>query len=91
VNESVYCASKFGVRGFTESLALELQETPIHVVGIYMGGMNTEFWSGIFTPEQTKNLMDPDDVADIIVENLHPRQYLSVSEVVIKNKKSFSQ
>jgi hypothetical protein len=34
--------------------------------------MKTKFWSGIFTNEQTKNLMDPDDVSDIIVENLHP-------------------
>jgi hypothetical protein len=47
---------------------------PIHGFGIYIGGMKTEFWSGISTKKQTKNLMDPDDVSDIIVENLHPRK-----------------
>ncbi|AUM66232.1 alcohol dehydrogenase [Brevibacillus laterosporus] len=86
-NESVYCASKFGVRGFTESLAIELKETPIQVVGIYMGGMKTEFWDGIFTEERMKHLMEPDDVADVIMANVKPRQRLVVSEVVIQNQK----
>jgi len=34
--ESVYCASKFGVRGFHESLQAELEETDIHLFGAYM-------------------------------------------------------
>jgi uncharacterized protein len=89
-NESVYCASKFGVRGFTESLAVELRETPIHVIGVYMGGMKTEFWDGIFAQEQLEKLMDPDDIADIIIGNIEPRRFLTVDEIVIKNKKAFS-
>lgn len=86
VTESVYCASKFGVRGFTESITLELKDTPIRVFCAYMGGMNSEFWDGIYTKEQTKNLMDPDDVADIIIENTKPRKNLMATQVVIKNK-----
>lgn len=42
--ESVYSASKFGVRGFTESLAIELEHTAIIVFGAYMGNMKTELW-----------------------------------------------
>lgn len=87
VTESVYCASKFGVKGFTESLALELNETSINVCAVYMGGMRTEFWDGIFSEERTKNLMDPDDIADIIMDNIKPRKLLTVTEVVIKNKR----
>lgn len=45
VNESVYCASKFAVRGFTESLVKELDGTGISVTAVYMGGMDTPFWS----------------------------------------------
>ncbi|KOS64687.1 SDR family oxidoreductase [Lysinibacillus agricola] len=85
VTESVYCASKFGVKGFTESLALELNDTSINVCAVYMGGMRTEFWDGIFSEEQTKNLMDPNDIADIIMDNIKPRKALAVTEVVIKN------
>ncbi|MEW8995703.1 SDR family oxidoreductase [Clostridium sp.] len=88
ITESVYCASKFGVRGFTESLALELKKTSINVFAVYMGGMKTEFWNGIFSEEQTKKLMDPNDIADIIMDNIKPRKYLTVTEVVIKNQKA---
>lgn len=83
--ESVYCASKFGVRGFTESLLVELQDTDIHVFGAYMGGMKTEFWDGIFEESVTAGMMDPEDIAEIIIHNLKLRKQLNVDKVVIKN------
>lgn len=86
VNESVYCASKFGVRGFTESLLLELKDTGVRIFAAYMGGMKTEFWDGIYTEEEMKHLMDPEDVADIIMENIRSRAHLAVTEVTIKNR-----
>ena len=86
VTESVYCASKFGVRGFTDSLYLELKDTPIRVFAAYMGGMKTDFWDGIYKEEEMTHLMDPDDVADIIINNMKLRKNLSVKEVIIKNK-----
>ncbi|MDQ1000414.1 short-subunit dehydrogenase [Neobacillus niacini] len=86
VNETVYCASKFGVRGFTESLSLELNETGIRVFGAYMGGMKSTFWDGILSEERIKDFMNPDDVADIIIENTKPRKNITVTEVIIKNK-----
>jgi len=85
-DESVYCASKFGVKGFTESLLAELKDTSVKVYAAYMGGMKTEFWDGIYSEEQTKNLMEADDVADIIIDNLKPRRNMFVPQVVIKNK-----
>ncbi|WP_066301289.1 SDR family oxidoreductase [Bacillus sp. FJAT-29937] len=86
VTESVYCASKFGVRGFTESLVKELNDTGIRVFGAYMGGMKSPFWDGILTEVKMKDFMDPDDIADIIIDNAKLRKNLIVTEVVIKNK-----
>lgn len=86
VTESVYCASKFGVRGFSDSLFLELQDTQVKVYSAFMGGMKTEFWDGIYQEEEIQNLMDPDDVADIIIDNIKTRRNLVVKDVVIKNK-----
>ncbi len=86
-NESVYCASKFAVRGFTESLQEELKETSIRISGIYMGGMDTPFWDNIFSQEQRAKMMRPHDVAEIIYANLEERPQLSVEEIVIRNKK----
>ncbi|GAA0485799.1 hypothetical protein GCM10008986_08900 [Salinibacillus aidingensis] len=53
--------------------------------GAYMGGMKTEFWDGIFEESEMEGLMDLEDIADIIVNNVKPRKNLNVDQVVIKN------
>lgn len=85
--ESVYCASKFGVKGFTESLVVELTGTPISVFAAYMGGMNTDFWSGIFDQDKTSKMMNPVDIAEIIMDNIKPRKNIAIPEIIIKNVK----
>jgi NAD(P)-dependent dehydrogenase (short-subunit alcohol dehydrogenase family) len=40
-NRSDYCASKFAVRGYTESLASEFQDSPINIHCVHPGGINT--------------------------------------------------
>ncbi|MEH6937159.1 SDR family oxidoreductase, partial [Bacillus sp. JJ664] len=85
--ESVYCASKFGVKGFTESLVVELTGTPISVFAAYMGGMNTDFWSGIFDQDKTSKMMNPNDIAEIIMDNIKPRKNIAIPEIIIKNVK----
>jgi NAD(P)-dependent dehydrogenase (short-subunit alcohol dehydrogenase family) len=40
--QSAYCAAKFAVRGFTESLRQELADTHIHVSCVHPGGIKTE-------------------------------------------------
>jgi NAD(P)-dependent dehydrogenase (short-subunit alcohol dehydrogenase family) len=68
--EALYCAAKWGARGYTESLRLATKGTPIRVVAIYPGGMATPFWSkecGL-SPDTTK-FMNPVDVARRIIES----------------------
>jgi len=40
--QSAYCASKFAVRGFTESLRQELAATNVHVSCVHPGGIKTD-------------------------------------------------
>lgn len=40
---TIYAATKFGIRGFTEALRREVRPYGIHVSGIYPGGAVTEF------------------------------------------------
>jgi NAD(P)-dependent dehydrogenase (short-subunit alcohol dehydrogenase family) len=40
-NQSAYCASKFAVRGFTESLRHELRGTGVRAVAVHPGGIKT--------------------------------------------------
>lgn len=40
-NQSAYCTSKFAVRGFTETLRMELDGTNIHTTVVHPGGIKT--------------------------------------------------
>src|SRR2546421_10078114 len=40
-HQSAYCASKFAVRGFTDSLRQELRGTGVHAVTVHPGGVKT--------------------------------------------------
>jgi len=44
--QAAYCASKFAVRGFTDSLRLELTHTPINVTVVHPGGVRTNIIRG---------------------------------------------
>jgi NADP-dependent 3-hydroxy acid dehydrogenase YdfG len=40
-NQSAYCAAKFAVRGFTDSLRQELRGTGVAAINVHPGGINT--------------------------------------------------
>jgi short-subunit dehydrogenase len=42
--ESAYCASKFALCGWSESIALDLWHTPVKVKLILPGAVDTEIW-----------------------------------------------
>lgn len=81
VNESVYAASKFAVRGFTESLQKELEDTDIKVKAVYMGGMDTPFWDESDHIKNKSRLRSPEEVAVMILDNLNEES------IVIESKK----
>jgi butyryl-CoA dehydrogenase len=69
-NSSDYCASKFAVRGFTESLMVELQESAVSVHLVHPGGINTNIAKGApngeaFTRKYLKT--DPAEVARQVI------------------------
>ena len=74
-NASAYCASKFGLTGFTEALADEGKEHGIRALVLYPGAMATNW--GAFSPEerqegepneaQPTQALPPERVADLIV------------------------
>lgn len=68
VNESVYCASKFAVRGFTESIVKEWDGSNIYPTAVYMGGMDTPFWDESTHIADRSRLKSPEQVASLIVE-----------------------
>lgn len=85
--ESVYCATKWGERGYTESLKAAYKGTNIKVIGVYPGGINTNFYqnSRDYVSEVKQNtFMNPIDVAEIIVSNAFNNINLTVSDLIIE-------
>ncbi|WP_156291695.1 SDR family NAD(P)-dependent oxidoreductase [Oceanobacillus salinisoli] len=80
VNESIYCASKFAVRGFTESLQMELAEQPVSITAVYMGGMNTPFWENSTHVTDPSKLKGPDVVAEQIFNEDDGRKEIFVDK-----------
>jgi len=78
VNESVYAASKFAIRGFSESLVKELENTNIAVTAVYMGGMDTPFWEGTDHIKDRSRLRSAREVAREIIA-----QYNRQAEIII--------
>lgn len=68
INETAYCASKFAASGFTKSLMKEVDGKNIKVLGVYPGGMRTNLFNKKI-PENYNDFMDPNDVAEKIIEN----------------------
>lgn len=65
---TVYCASKFGLNGFTEALAREVAGDGIRVYAICPGGVNTRMHREIFPDANPRSLLQPDAVARVIVD-----------------------
>ncbi len=82
VNESLYVASKFALRGFTESLQKEVADTGVHVTAAYMGGMNTPFWNDTNHVEAPQKFRSPKEVAKVIFDSAAKKH-----EIIIESKK----
>ncbi len=82
---TAYCASKFGVVGFTRALAVELAGR-VGVTLLVPGGMRTAFFAG--RPEQYKPAPDaqlnrPEDVAEAVLFALRQPPGCEVRELVV--------
>ncbi|MCA0971816.1 SDR family oxidoreductase [Halobacillus litoralis] len=79
-HESVYCASKFAVRGFTESLHKEWENEEISATAVYMGGMNTPFWNETDHVDNPDRLKGPEGVAEQIFQEDDGREAIYIDK-----------
>ena len=86
-NEALYCAAKWGERGYTESLKAEYKGTSVKIVGVFPGGMNTNFWSDkrdFVSEEKAETFMKPREVAQTILDNVTKYSGLNVCDISIE-------
>lgn len=82
---TAYCASKFAVVGLSRALNAELGGRP-PVTCVMPGGMRTAFFDGRpakYRPAPDAPLMDPADVAEVILDVLQGRRSAQVPEIMI--------
>ena len=80
---AAYCATKFGISGFSEALFKELREDNIKVSCVNPGSIDTAFFksSGI---EAHGNMLQPDDIAQTIIHLLKTPDNMLISELIIR-------
>lgn len=79
-HEAVYCASKFAIRGFTESLQKEYDDAAVLITSVYMGGMDTPFWDDIDHVKDKSRFRTAQDVALQIIAG-----YQTEKEIIIES------
>jgi NAD(P)-dependent dehydrogenase (short-subunit alcohol dehydrogenase family) len=65
-NNSAYCASKYGLNGLSEALALEGKPRNIRVHVVCPGNTQTPIWEAQAPAEVQARMMKPDEVAEVI-------------------------
>ena len=85
-SETVYCAAKWGVRGFTQGLAEEAAAHRIRVTAILPGGVDTAFWDDASQREAPKQLfLKPEHIADGIVSCIEMDDFCVPRELVLRS------
>ncbi len=88
--ESVYCATKWAERGYTESLKTCYNGTKVQIYGVYPGGINTDFYKNsrdYVSKEKQSTFMPAKDLAEVIYENIFSDKKLVVEDLIINRIK----
>ncbi|HEN20516.1 MAG TPA: SDR family NAD(P)-dependent oxidoreductase [Desulfobacteraceae bacterium] len=81
-NMSLYCSTKFALKGYTDSLRKEVTKYGIKVLGVYPGGIRTNLFDEI-KDYNMSGFMDPKEIARIVVEACKLSKNASVDDLLI--------
>ncbi len=85
--ETIYCAAKWGARGYTEALRTELKGSKRNIIAVYPGGMRTDFWNIPGQNRDISSFMDPAEVAEKILNAVIVTDKMFVTDITINRKK----
>jgi NADP-dependent 3-hydroxy acid dehydrogenase YdfG len=83
-NMAGYCATKYAVRGFSDSLFKEVRPQGIRVTCIMPGSVETNFNGAEPGSEPNPHKMQPEDIAAAIVHALEAPQSTMISEIQLR-------
>lgn len=85
VNSAAYSATKFGLNGLSEALALEGKPHNIRVFAVCPGAVETPIWEGQASAEVMRRMMKPEPVAELVRWLVTSPPQLDFDPVVIRN------
>jgi NADP-dependent 3-hydroxy acid dehydrogenase YdfG len=89
IDQAVYGASKWAVRGFSKNLQEEFKNKPNRVISFCPGGFKTKLFEKATGVDNTlrDEWMKPEDLAIILKQTLDLPKNMEVSEIIINRKK----
>ncbi len=90
VDQAVYGASKWAMRGFSANLQVELKDTSCRVISFCVGGFNSDIAKKVTGREiaDPENWMNPEDIAKYMKQTLELPKGMEVTEVIINRKQA---
>ena len=79
--QTIYCASKFGVQGLTQSIAKEFADKNIRVNSICPGIVHTEMWDRLKYEYAKKRNIDPEEVLPYFEKNIPMHKLVDLKDV----------
>ncbi|HWZ65319.1 MAG TPA: SDR family oxidoreductase [Patescibacteria group bacterium] len=79
--QSVYTASKYGMKGFTDVLREDTKEEPLRIGAVYQSGTNTGMFAKAGDDFSVEKFTDPDDLADVVAFMLSRPDRIWLNEV----------
>lgn len=83
-NGTAYVASKFGALGFTNALREEARKHGVRVISVMPGAVETELWDPEERERSGDRMMQPEDIAGIVIAALSEPERAMVEEVMIR-------
>lgn len=80
--QTIYCASKFGVQGLTQSIAKEFADQNIRVNSICPGIVQTEMWDKLKYEYAQKRHIDPEEVMPYFKKNIPMHRLVDLQDVI---------
>ena len=79
--QTIYCASKFGVQGLTQSIAKEFADKNIRVNSICPGIVHTEMWDRLKYEYAKKRDLDREEVLQYFEKNIPMHRLVDLKDV----------
>ena len=83
-NSSAYVASKYGLKGFADTLRTELREYNIKVTSIYPGAIDTSFWDSINVDFPREKMLSSSDLAETIFHAVSAPNSSVIEDVIVR-------